>query len=89
MRQRKGRAPIHPGQHPAVVFLDDEIGRRRIPAYHVARRAGLCQDTISAWRRGSSPSVGNLDAALNVLGYRLVVVPLQQSGAESGAGVET
>jgi len=75
-RKRKGRMPIVSGHHPAVVFLDEQLAVQKRPAYRVADAAGLSINVISHWRRGGTPSVGNLDAVLQVLGYRLAVVPL-------------
>jgi len=75
-RKMKGRVPIVPGDHPAVVFLDEQLVVQNRPAYRVALAAGLSINVISLWRRGGTPSVGNLDAVLQVLGYRLAVVPL-------------
>lgn len=76
-RVNKGRMPIVPGQHPAVVFADDIVQERNLSASRVSRQAGVGESTISNWRtKGNSPSVGNLEAVLNVLGFRLAVVPL-------------
>ena len=78
MTKRKGRMPMVAGQHPAVVFLDARINERRLSAQGICDQAGLGRGTISRWRtEGHSPSVGNLEAVLNVLGYRLAVVPLE------------
>lgn len=45
----------------------------------VASEAGLHENTIYEWRRSRlcDASVSNLEAALNVLGYRLAIVPLE------------
>lgn len=76
-RKNKGRMPIVSGQHPAVVFLDQHILEGRLVARKVSEKAGLGPGAISNWRTlGTSPSVGNLEAALNVVGYKLAVVPL-------------
>ena len=59
-----------------MTWLDEELIRQKVSAHKVAKAAGLCDPAISTWRRGSSPSIGNFDAVLNVLGYRLAVAPL-------------
>lgn len=76
------------GHHPVMLFLEEQLTAQKVPAYKAAKKAGLSINVISSWRRGMSPSVGNLDAVLNVLGYRLAVVPLQQPGPISGGSVE-
>lgn len=44
----------------------------RLVDFHV--EAGISRDTVGAWRRGHSPSVSTLVAALNTLGYDLKIV---------------
>lgn len=65
------------GHHATVARLDELLGEKGVPAYKAATKAGLSINVISAWRNGKEPSVGNLDAVLNVLGYKLAVVPLE------------
>ena len=48
----------------------------------VAEKSGLSRKTIDGWRRHSEPKAAHLEACLNVLGYRLAVVPLEQEAAE-------
>jgi len=45
----------------------------------IAIRAGLSHDTIKDWRFRSTPNIVNLEAALNVLGYRLSVKRILES----------
>lgn len=38
-------------------------------------RCGIAKDTISQWRRGKyAPKLANVEAVLNMCGYRLTVV---------------
>lgn len=87
-RDRKRHLPVVAGHHPLMFWLEDTIRAGDISAAQCSLRAGISINAISGWRRGQSPSIGNFDAVLNVLGYRLAVVPLQQSGPIPGASVE-
>ena len=41
----------------------------------ITKQAGIYRNGISMWRRGlCSPNVGQLEAVLNVIGYRLAIV---------------
>ena len=55
------------------------------PDHVVVVAAGLSRNTISNWRRRSMPSVSHLDAVLNALGYRLAILPCDNSGVVGGA----
>lgn len=46
---------------------------------HVA--AGLGRNVLAKWRTTNTPNVASLEAALNVIGYRLAIVPLDDSAA--------
>lgn len=74
----KGERPkfVVPGHHPLVHFMDDQLVIQRVTATEAAKRAGIGQCVVSQWRRGVTPSIANFDAVLNVLGYKLAVVPL-------------
>jgi len=37
---------------------------------------GLGKNTVSAWKTGRMPTIGNFEAACNALGYRLTVVKI-------------
>lgn len=62
--------------HPLVRMFYRLLAEQQVTALDVAERAGLSAGTISQWRATYAPRVGNLDAALNVLGYRLAIVPI-------------
>jgi transcriptional regulator with XRE-family HTH domain len=59
-----------------MFWLDETIQEGDISAAQCAIKAGISINAVSCWRRGQSPSIGNFDAVLNVLGYKLAVVPL-------------
>lgn len=65
--------------HPVVREAFRIMARQRIQQVDVARRAGLDPSTLSAWKsrkNGRSPSVSDVDAVLNSMGYGLKVVAL-------------
>jgi len=61
--------------HPTVQFLLEEAQFQRVPMTTIHRQARLGINAIYDWKRGTHPSVIRLDAALNVIGYTLAVVP--------------
>lgn len=75
--------PCRNGVHPAVSFLRDEQVRQRCSDPQLVKRAGIASGAVRRWRAGrQQPTIGNLEAALNVLGYRLVAVPVEAEAAE-------
>ena len=57
---------------PLVHRLVGEIEERGLPREQVSLAAGLGKDTIGAWARGQrTPNIGNLRAALQVLGFAI------------------
>lgn len=61
--------------HPLVRWMDDALRDTGLTDRYVLARAGLATNTLSTWRRrGHRPRVDLLDAALEVLGYRLAIV---------------
>lgn len=59
--------------HPAVQFLFEEMAFQRRHGTEVMTRAGMGQSAATDWKRGVDPHISNLEAALNVLGYRISV----------------
>lgn len=59
--------------HPLVRRFFDLVNELKVPLLAVSRGAGLARDTLYDWRLRKSPSVPNLDAALNVIGYELTI----------------
>lgn len=46
---------------------------KKIPMRRIAQKAGFTEQGIGAWRTRCNPSVPNLQAALNTIGYQLVI----------------
>ena len=80
-----------PQQHstaldPLVHRLVGEIEERGLAREAVSLDAGLGKDTIGSWARGQrTPNIGNLRAALQVLGIELRPHPEEARSAVSKA----
>lgn len=62
---------------PLVHRLVGEIEERGLAREAVSLDAGLGKDTIGAWARGQrTPNIGNLRAALQVVGLAIDCTPL-------------
>lgn len=58
--------------HPLTRLLFDEMRARHVSVAVMAKRSGVTEPTIYWWRRGlKNPSIGNVEACLNVLGLQL------------------
>jgi hypothetical protein len=71
----KLRAPRH--AHPLVRAIFVAANRQDATLAEIAAQAGLRRGAISDWGRVHHPRIDQLDAALNVLGLRLAVVPME------------
>ena len=57
--------------HPLVVFLLTECNRQQLSLVELSRRSGVGYDTFKSWRTRCCPLLTHIEAALNVLGYKL------------------
>jgi hypothetical protein len=65
---------------PLIQFVYHQVDFQRLTYRDVEKRAGLADNALSSWFRGlAEPRAGNLEAVLNVLGYRLEAVPLTKA----------
>lgn len=64
---------IVPSHHRLIYQLCDIMKDDRWSANSVAKKAGLTQGAINRWRLGLNPNIANFEAALNVMGYELVI----------------
>lgn len=68
--------PPMSGVHPFVRFISD---KNQTTYQELARRAGVHYNTIQRWRhKGNSPSLGDIEAVLNAMGYELVIKEAEQ-----------
>ncbi len=73
----RGKIPIPLHAHPLVRFIVRRMNADLMTFEDVERRSGVDASTVHHWR-DSNPRIHNLEAVLNVLGYRLKIVPLAQ-----------
>ena len=72
---RAFRKPPEYSCHPLVREMFAIMHRKRIGQNDLCRRAGLSKAVAWTWKSAYSPRIMNLEAALNVIGYRLAIVP--------------
>lgn len=70
------RVTIPEQAHPLVRFIFHEMRRQQVTYYEQSERSGLSRETLTAWRKRSKPDLESLEAALGVLGYGLMPMPL-------------
>jgi transcriptional regulator with XRE-family HTH domain len=71
--------------HPIVKFLWDEMNAQQVSQEIVAARAGIASSTLRKYKYADrAVTLGLIEAALNVLGYDLVIVPSQDGIPKSG-----
>lgn len=68
--------------HEIVRLVEQEMFDRRLNRKDVSSRAGLGHNAIEQWIYGHSPSIANIEAVLQVLGYRLTVSPIDDTKHE-------
>lgn len=71
----RGRIPIPKHAHPLVRGLVEAMNDQQTTFKEVYERAGLGHTTMGKWCHSSMPRIDQLDAALNVLGLRLMIGP--------------
>lgn len=66
------------GLDPVVRFMFEEMHRQQCTQALMAERVGLSERALNNWLRGRQPKTGDLHACLNVLGYELCAMPVQE-----------
>ncbi len=59
--------------HPLMRSMWQAIHQRGITYRELSRLSGVDTHTIRNWRNGTSPTIANLEAVLNVVGFKLAV----------------
>lgn len=77
MRQRYTRVTVPDHAHPLVKRLFELMAYEQIGVLDMSARSGVNSNTLRDWRGRTLPNVANLDACLNVLGYRLTVEEIE------------
>lgn len=63
---------------PVVREMFETIDDQRVSTRGLTKRAGIAHGQLCRWRQGlCAPNVVTIDSVLNVLGYRLAIVPLE------------
>jgi hypothetical protein len=70
-RGPKFKIPKH--VDPVLRFLFEEMHRQQCTDQDLSTRTGIHVRSFYHWRATSQPTVGNLQACLNALGYELTV----------------
>lgn len=65
--------PERAGPHVKLVFA--EMQRQGFTYDEMEARSGVLRPTLKAWRYKNAPSLTNIEATLNVLGFDFVPVP--------------
>lgn len=78
LRPKLGTIKVHESAHAVLKFLFREAHNQEISLKELAKHSGFCHSAVRYWayaQRG--PSLYNLEAALNYLGYTLTAVPIK------------
>jgi hypothetical protein len=79
MHFRHRPVAVPAGAHPAVRRLFAEMNTQRCTAADLSERSGINKNTLKDWRTRTAPTLDNLEACLNVLGFELVVRERKES----------
>ena len=71
---RVGRLAVPSKADPLVRRLFQLLNSQRTGLSEVDEKSGVNRRTISSWRYYTCPTLGNFKAALNAIGYDLVIV---------------
>lgn len=75
----RGKLPVPEHAHPLVRDLVRELNEQRTTISEMADRAAVCRQAVRKWQDSTMPRVDLLDACFNALGYRLAVVPVENT----------
>lgn len=77
-RHRPWKKPLPLPKHvsPRVRRLFELLNEQKMTIPQAAWKAGIASQTISKWRYETEPSDSRLEAVLNVLHHKLIVVPV-------------
>lgn len=68
---------LAPGRHPLITQLFYEAQAQNLTLTAIARKAGVHYVTLHKWTGAHyNPSLVNIEACFNALGFRLTPVPL-------------
>ncbi len=68
--------------HWAVRRLFELIEEHQVPLARLAKRTGIARETIGIWRYNGNPTFANLEAAINAMGHKFVIIPEDEGDAD-------
>lgn len=76
MRQyQPQKVPDGRGVHPFVRWIWKRVNLDEWSQEDLAKRSGVSSSAMRKWRRGErNPRIGELEAVINAMGYRLKIV---------------
>ena len=74
---RTGSIPTPVNTNPLIVQLVELMNEQEVDTIDLCESAGVSHTAIHSWRTKSNPNSTNLEAVLNVLGYTLAIVRLE------------
>ena len=78
-RKMSARKNAHPIIHQTIGIFNESTYTTEV----ALSKAGVSKNILNSWARGANATIGNLEAVLNVLGYRLAIEPLPEPGAKA------
>ena len=72
----RGHLKVPQHAHPFVRLLFRQLNSQHCTMIECAEKAGLWPQTIGGWRDRRNPTLPNIEAALNVMGTKLVAMPI-------------
>jgi hypothetical protein len=65
--------------HPLVRALYEKMLEQRVGVLELSARSGVNANTLKDWRARTCPTVDNLEACFNAVGYTMTIVPIDHS----------
>ena len=70
---RELKIPIREGAHPLVRHFLAIANKRELSLREIGKKAGVSHQNLSLWAHRSHPRLDTFEAALNAIGYELVI----------------
>jgi lambda repressor-like predicted transcriptional regulator len=72
-----GRIKVPRSAHPIVRDLIRAMNMQMVSFANLSKETGVSADTMQGWRTRYVPRLDNIEAALNGVGLRLAILPLE------------
>ena len=77
------KTPAH--CHWAVRWLVAELNVQKMASQYMCTKAGIHINTVTEWANHRIPRIDNIEACINVLGYKLMIVPIEDDSMNDKA----